>query len=164
MTQDKEINDFVTELFLLYPPGKDFSTKEALDAKIRQYRKLLTSYKLYDYDKLLDIIGLEYKFKTTPDIAWIIELRNSRCERYREIQQQVYFVLFESGFWMQFVCTDFGVPFKGINEKLEKCYGKIQTTKLFPEGTTILQGNSPKSFNIYSPKVCEMITLDFAKK
>lgn len=149
MTQDEIIRKFVSELFLLYPLGKEFSTQDAVSAKVRQYCNLLRSSKAYDYDKLLELIGLEYKYKHTPEISWIIELRNARCEIYAIKEEQVFCVFFESGLWLEFITCNFGTPKKDIKENLEKVYGKIKTTKLFPPKTTIMQGDIDNTFNIY---------------
>lgn len=149
MTQDEIIRKFVAELFLLYPLGKEFKTQDAVDAKVRQYCKLLKSAKEYDYDKLLEIIGVEYKYKPTPEISWIIEKRNTQCEIYPVQEERVLCVFFESGFLTQFITCNFGCPKVGLKEKLETLYGKIKTIKSFPPKTTILQGDTSNTFNIY---------------
>ena len=143
---------FVSELILLYPLGKDFSTQEAIQAKIKQYTKALTSHKDYDYDKLLDIVSVEYKFKNTPEISWLIEKRNACCEKTKEASNKIFCVFFENGIWLDFVYCGFGNPTSTLKEGLEKTYGKIKTTRLYPAGTTIMRAGKDGVFKVFPPQ------------
>lgn len=152
MTQDKEIEKFISDLFLLYPLGKEFSSAQAQQAKVLQFKSTLESpNKQYNYQKLLNLISQEYKYKTTPELAWIIERRNTECEIKQNIEQKLFCVFFENGMWLDFIYCDFGLSVNCLKNGLEKTYGKIKTTKLFPAGTSIQQNSETGVFLIFPP-------------
>ena len=153
MTQAKEIEKFISDLFLLYPLGKEFSSSQAQQAKVLQFKGTLESpNKRYNYQKLMNIISQEHKFKTTPELAWIIERRNAECEIKKEIEQKLFCVFFESGMWLDLVYCDFGLNAKALKEGLEKTYGKIKATRLFPVGTTVMRGGKDGLFKVFPPQ------------
>lgn len=153
MTQDKEIEKFISDLFLLYPLGKEFSSAQAQQAKVLQFKSTLESpNKQYNYQKLLNLISQEYKYKTTPELAWIIERRNAECEIKKEVEHKVFCVFFENGTWIPFTYCDFGIAVNNLKNGLENRYGKIKATKLYPKGTTIQRGGKDGVFKIFPPQ------------
>ena len=150
MEQTYEIDKFISELFLLFPPPKECSA-EAMQTKILRYIETLKSNKTYDYKKLMNIINLEYKYKTTPEIAWIIEKRNAECEIKQKVDKKILAVFFESGMFLDFVYCDFGLTKSQINSQLEQLYGKIKKIMLFPAGTTVMRGGEKGIFQIFPP-------------
>lgn len=154
--------EFMNELVKLYPLSKEFERNDLAEIKINQYVNQLSKTPLeYDYKRLLDYIGLNYKYKTTPDIPYLIETR----EQFRVIkpvtQCGIFCIFFENGKHLDFVVTDLIQNAKSnFKDRLESMYGKVLGTKMFPAKTVISSMEEKNKFKIY-PAWGETYVLDF---
>lgn len=129
------LEEFLTELFLHYPPSEGKVVKNELE----YYRSALKSEKKYNYDKLLQIVAREHSYKTPPLTSWLLDKRNTLCEiRYNPNDQHVILITFENNVYVQATVASCGLPIFAAKETMKGLYGEIKKVQYFPAGTAII--------------------------
>lgn len=138
--------DFIRELFKFCNVKDD-----EFNTNLKIYDKALTVKKMIDWQKLFDLYIERAEKRLLPTPKVIKDLM-PLAEIYKDTPHKVFFVFFESGMWLDFVYCPFGLDKNDLKEGLEKTYGKIKTTRLFPVGTTVMRGGKDGVFKVFPPQ------------
>ena len=69
--------EFITQLLAVFPPDKNYADV------LRFYEGTLSTGKDIDWKKLMQIVGKEYKFKSTPPTSWLLD-QMQLCKVYED--------------------------------------------------------------------------------
>lgn len=124
---------FLHKLFALYPP------EDKTEERMRYYAEILTSNKKYDYEKLMRIVGREWKNKYLPSTAWLVEKRE-QCKPENSIpanEGELVVMRLPNGRIYSFTVTGFGRTLNDIRSKCSSIYGGCKV-EIYPKGSVLV--------------------------
>lgn len=152
---EAKVREFLGRLFSIYPMKTSDELK--IQRQLNEYqvtimKEILKNRKKYDFDKLIELIKKDYKYKTIPPIPEILKhlpkCIDDRIYANTDEGKTIVYIISkkdpETGnitkrFESAIVCTGCGSEFNTIDrvKKLRATFYDVKV-RLFPKGTTIM--------------------------
>ena len=138
------IFEFLQELECFFPLNE---AEEMVKKRISFYADILKSEmaktgKSYDYRKITQWFLKNYKYKTFPSLANIIDaLPNGEVQPYKECKDEgsLLVVTLASGYTYEFTVSGIGKSINDLKSDIKRKFGDC-TYKFYPKGTVIIGG------------------------